>query len=67
MLIYGSPWPPQGIYSKKPIKTLADLSGTRFRAYSASTSRLVSLMGAIPTTVNTPEVPQAWIRGPGTM
>lgn len=63
VLIYGSPWPPQGIYSKKPIKTLADLSGTRFRAYSASTSRLVSLMGAIPTTVNTPEVPQAFSTG----
>lgn len=63
VLIYGSPWPPQGIYTKKPINSLADLSGVRFRAYSAATSRLVELMGAIPTTVNTPEVPQAFSTG----
>lgn len=63
VLVYGSPWPPQGIYTKNPITSLADLSGVRFRAYSAATSRLVSLMGAIPTTVNTPEVPQAFSTG----
>lgn len=63
VLVYGSPWPPQGIYTKKPVASLADLSGVRFRAYSAATSRLVSLMGAIPTTVNTPEVPQAFSTG----
>jgi len=63
VLIYGSPWPPQGIYTKKPVARLADLSGTRFRAYSASTSRMASLMGAVPTTVQTPEVPQAFSTG----
>lgn len=63
VLIYGSPWPPQGIYTKNPITSLDDLAGVRFRAYSAATSRLVSLMGAIPTTVNTPEVPQAFSTG----
>src|SRR3546814_6903319 len=54
VLIYGSPWPPQGIYTKKPVARLADLEGTRFRAYSASTSRMAALMGAVPTTVQTP-------------
>lgn len=63
VLVYGSPWPPQGIYTKNPISSLADLNGVRFRAYSAATSRLVALMGAIPTTVNTPEVPQAFSTG----
>lgn len=63
VLVYGSPWPPQGIYTKKPISKLADLSGTRFRAYSPSTSRLVALMGAVPTTVQTPEIPQAFSTG----
>ncbi|MBO1111040.1 TRAP transporter substrate-binding protein [Bordetella petrii] len=63
VLIYGSPWPPQGIYTKKPVARLADLAGTRFRAYSASTSRMASLMGAVPTTVQTPEVPQAFSTG----
>lgn len=63
VLVYGSPWPPQGIYTKKPISKLSDLSGTRFRAYSPSTSRLTTLMGAVPTTVQTPEIPQAFSTG----
>src|SRR5690625_4508546 len=63
VLLYGSPWPPQGIYTKKEISELEDLSGARFRAYSASTNRLASLMGTTPTTVQTPEVPQAFSTG----
>ncbi len=63
VLLYGSPWPPQGIYTKNPVAKLADLNGSRFRAYSASTSRLGTLMGAVPTTVQTPEVPQAFSTG----
>lgn len=63
VLLYGTPWPPQGIYTKNPLQSLADLKGVRFRAYSASTSRLATLMGAIPTTVQTPEVPQAFSTG----
>ncbi len=63
VLVYGSPWPPQGIYTKKPVEQLADLQGVRFRAYSPATSRLATLMGAVPTTVQTPEVPQAFSTG----
>ncbi len=63
VLVYGSPWPPQGIYTKNPLTSLDDLKGVKFRAYSAATSRLVELMGAIPTTVQTPEVPQAFSTG----
>jgi len=63
VLVYGSPWPPQGIYTKKPVAALADLKGTRFRAYSASSSHMAALMGAVPTTVQTPEVPQAFSTG----
>lgn len=63
VLVYGSPWPPQGIYTKKPVEQLSDLAGVRFRAYSPATSRLVSLMGSVPTTVQTPEVPQAFSTG----
>ena len=63
LLLYGSPWPPQGIYAKTEIDSLEDLSGARFRAYSASTNRLASLMGTTPTTVQTPEVPQAFSTG----
>ncbi len=60
VLIYGSPWPPQGIYTKTPVTTMDGFKGAKFRAYSASTSRMVTLMGAVPTTIQTAEVPQAF-------
>lgn len=63
VLVYGAPWPPQGIYTKTPVATVADFKGARFRAYSASTSRMVTLMGAVPTTIQTAEVPQAFSTG----
>lgn len=63
VLVYGAPWPPQGIYTKQPVSSLADFKGVRFRAYSASTSRMVTLMGGVPTTIQAAEVPQAFSTG----
>lgn len=63
MLLYAAPWPSQGFYTKKEINSLDDLNGSRFRSYSAATSRLATLMGATPTTVNSQEVPQAFSTG----
>lgn len=62
-LLYSVPWPPQGIYTKVPVKAMADFKGMKFRAYNAATSRLVELMGASPTTVNSGDVPQAFGTG----
>ena len=44
-------------------QSLADLKGTKFRTYSPTTSRFAELIGAIPTTVQVPEVPQAFKTG----
>ena len=63
MLLYSAPWPPQGIYTKKELSAVADLKGTKFRTYNPTTSRFAELMGAIPTTVQVPEVPQAFKTG----
>ncbi|HKJ50794.1 MAG TPA: TRAP transporter substrate-binding protein [Gammaproteobacteria bacterium] len=63
MLLYAVPWPPQGFYTKKPISSAADLEGLRMRAYSPTTSRLAVLLKATPTTVQTPEIPQAFSTG----
>ena len=60
VLVYGSPWPPQGIYTKTPVTSMEGFKGAKFRAYSASTSRMVTLMGAVPATIQTAEVPQAF-------
>ncbi len=62
-LLYSIPWPPQGIYTKKEINSLADLKGTKFRTYRPSTSRFAELVGAVPTTVQVPDVPQAFRTG----
>jgi TRAP-type transport system periplasmic protein len=39
-MLYSVPWPPQGIYVKKPIASAADLKGMKWRAYSPATSRI---------------------------
>ena len=33
MLLYSVAWPPQGLYTKKPIESAADLKGIKWRAY----------------------------------
>jgi TRAP-type transport system periplasmic protein len=62
-LLYSVPWPPQGVYAKKEINSAADLKGAKFRTYSPTTARLAELMGAIPTTVQVPDIPQAFKTG----
>jgi TRAP-type C4-dicarboxylate transport system substrate-binding protein len=63
LLLYAVPWPPQGIYSKKPLATAADLKGIKWRAYSPATARIAELVGAQPVTVQAAEVSQAFATG----
>ncbi|HEX4926550.1 MAG TPA: TRAP transporter substrate-binding protein [Burkholderiales bacterium] len=62
-LLYSVAWPGQGIYSKEPLKSVDDLKGTKFRTYSPMTARLAELLGASPTVVQVPEVPQMFATG----
>ena len=63
MLLYSVPWPPQGLYSKKPINSVADLRGIKWRAYSPSTARIADLIGAQAVTVQAAEFQQALATG----
>ncbi|MDH5330917.1 MAG: TRAP transporter substrate-binding protein [Aquincola sp.] len=63
LLLYAVPWPPQGIYSKKPLAAAADLKGVKWRAYSPATARIAELVGAQPVTVQAAEVSQAFATG----
>ena len=63
MLLYSVPWPPQGLYSKKPINSAADLRGIKWRAYSPSTARIADLIGAQAVTVQAAEFQQALATG----
>lgn len=59
-LVYSVPWPPQGLYFKKPVTSVADMKGLKFRAYNAATSRLAELTGMQPTQIEAAEVQQAF-------
>ena len=62
-LLYSVAWPGQGIYTKEPLSSVADLRGTKFRTYSPMTARLAELLGASPTVVQVPDVPQMFATG----
>ena len=61
--LYAVPWPPQGIYVKKPINSAADLKGVKWRAYNPQTSRIAELVGAQPVTIQAAELSQAMATG----
>jgi TRAP-type C4-dicarboxylate transport system substrate-binding protein len=63
MVLYAVAWPPQGIYSKKPINSMADMKGLKWRAYSPATARIAELVGAQPVTVQAAELSQAMATG----
>lgn len=63
LMLYAVAWPPQGIYTKKPINNAADLKGIKWRAYSPATARIAELVGAQPVTVQAAELSQALATG----
>lgn len=62
-LLYSVAWPGQGIYTKDPVKSAADFKGLKMRTYSPLTAKLAELLGASPTVVQVPEVPQMFATG----
>jgi len=63
MLLYTVPWPPQGIYVKKEIASVADMRGLKWRAYSPATGKIAELIGAQPVTIQAAELSQALATG----
>lgn len=61
--LYAVPWPPQGIYTKKPISAAADMKGIKFRAYNAATARIAALAGMVPVQIEAAELSQALATG----
>ncbi|MDH3740462.1 MAG: TRAP transporter substrate-binding protein [Hyphomicrobiales bacterium] len=62
-LLFTAVWPPQGLFAKKEINTVADMKDVKFRAYDAGTTRLATLMGAVPTKTEATEIGQAFSTG----
>lgn len=61
--LYSVPWPPQGMYFKKEINSVADMKGVKFRSYSAATARMAELLGMLPVQVEAAELSQALATG----
>ncbi|MGZ5114263.1 MAG: TRAP transporter substrate-binding protein, partial [Usitatibacter sp.] len=63
MVLFSVPWPPQGIYSSKPLNAVADMKGLKMRTYNPYTSRIAELAGAQPVTIQVAELAQAFATG----
>ncbi len=63
VLLYSVPWPAQGLYFKKPINSVADAKGIKFRGYNAATNDLAKLMGMNPVQIEAAELVQALATG----
>src|SRR3990172_8927952 len=63
VLLYSVPWPPQGLYAKRELKSVDDLKGLKFRTYNPMIGRIASLAGAIPTQIEVPDLPTAFATG----
>jgi TRAP-type C4-dicarboxylate transport system substrate-binding protein len=53
-ILYAVPWPPQGLYTTHPVKTLSDFKNIKMRTYNQTTVRLAEMLGA--TSVDIPMV-----------
>ncbi|ADR18297.1 TRAP transporter substrate-binding protein [Calditerrivibrio nitroreducens] len=62
-ILFSVPWPPQGLYTKKEIKSVADLKGLKLRSYNPTISRIAELVGAQPVTIQAAELAQALATG----
>ena len=62
-LLYAVPWPPQGLYFKNPVESVADMEGIKFRSYNNATTRLAELTGMLPVTIEAAEISQAFATG----
>ena len=63
VLLYAVPWPPQGLYFNKEVKSKADSQGIKFRSYNSATARLAELMGMQPVQIEAAELSQALATG----
>ena len=63
IFLYSVPWPPQGLYAKREIKTVEELKGLKFRTYNAIIGRIAALAGSIPTQIEVPDLPTAFATG----
>lgn len=63
VLVFSVPWPPQGLFSAKPLASMSDVAGLRMRENSPPVKRLAELGGMKPVWVETPDLAAAAASG----
>jgi TRAP-type C4-dicarboxylate transport system substrate-binding protein len=58
-ILYTVPWPPQGLYTTRPVKTLGDFKNMKMRTYNQTTVRLAEMLGATSVDVAMVDVGKA--------
>ena len=61
--LYTCPWPGQGFYFKKEVKSSADTQGIKFRSYNSATATFAKELGMLPVQVEAAELSQALATG----
>ena len=62
-MLYSVPWPSQGLYFNRPIESVSEMAGIKFRSYNAATARLAELTGMLPVQIEAAEISQAFATG----
>lgn len=63
VVLYSVPWPPQGIYFRKDVKSVADMANVKVRAYNKATARIAELTGMLPVNIEAAEISEALATG----
>lgn len=58
-ILYAVPWPPQGLFTTRPVKTMGDFKNVKMRTYNQTTVRLAEMLGATPVDVAMVDVGKA--------
>lgn len=61
--LYTCPWPGQGFYFNKEVKTSGDTQGVKFRSYNTATATFAEGLGMVPVQVEAAELSQALATG----
>jgi len=61
--LYTCPWPGQGFYFNKEVKSSADTHGIKFRSYNSATATFAEELGMIPVQIEAAELSQALATG----
>ena len=63
IVLFVTPWPPNGVWAKKPLDTPGSLDGVSIRAYDKTSTTMLESLGARPTTLSWADVVPALSTG----